>query len=142
MTGKTEILTQWYDQVWQQGNPDAIAHLFRQDATARGLMPNLALKTQDFQEFVTAMLEVIRPPKVQILHCVEQGDLLAALVRFETQTVDRSRNITTAGSVFVRFDERTMVEAYNTMDFLGMLEQIGTVPQNTLALALTGARLS
>ncbi len=41
----------------------------------------------------------------------------------------------------MRFSENKMVETYNSFDFMSFFEQIGLLPEHSLALCLTGQRI-
>jgi len=40
--------------------------------------------------------------------------------------------------VFCRFKDGQIVEAYNSFDFVGFFEQLGLLPESTIAICMSG----
>lgn len=142
MTSKADLLIEWYRVVWEQGNLDGISQFFSDAGAATGLVPDLAITSEEFRELVPVMHSVLGPLHVELVHAIEQGEWLAAILMITTSRADTGAPVKVVTHVMVRFDGNLMVEAYNILDFLSFFEQMGQVPPNAVALMLSGAELS
>lgn len=141
MGRKSEILARWHRQVWEQGDVEAIDTMFRADTRANGILPGLQMGPEEFKALVTMVLELIEPPKVTFRKTMEQDDWLAAFLSIKARAVAKARPIHVTGMIFARFEGDYMVETYNNFDFIGFFEQLGLLPENTIALGLSGQRI-
>ena len=138
---KSDVLREWYDEVWQNGNLDAIDRLFAPDTLAEGLIPEMQVGPEDFRDFVTAFQQLVGPIRVDLPKVVENGEWLAAVIRIETTRADTGAPIHLTGQVMARVQDGKMVEAYNQVDFISLFEQLGQFPADTLPVCMTGQRL-
>lgn len=141
MTG-VEILQAWYERVWEQADLNAVAEYFDINAMANGLMSDLAAELEDFQTIVPAVLRLVRNVKINITHSMEDGDKAWALVEIHAQNAENMAQVVCSGQVMIKTKDNKIIEAYNHFDFLGFFEQLGFLPPNTIALCLSGEKLS
>lgn len=142
MSTKLEILQAFYDRVWVNGAIEEAGRYFDISAEASGLMPDLAVGAEEFHEFVAALLEILDCKRITFEKSVEQGDWLAVMASFDATVRTTGQEITGSGMLMARIENGKIVEAFNCIDFLGLFEKIGLVPENALALCMTGQRLS
>ncbi len=138
---KADILRDWYTRVWENGDLAAIEDMFHPDTAADGLVPGLALGVDEFKFLVATIQELIEPPRIVIEKTVEQGDWLAGFASMHTRSIDLRHDLKVGGMVMARFDGPVIVEAYNSFDFITFFEQLGLLPDNTVALCLSGERI-
>ncbi|MFC3616358.1 ester cyclase [Lutimaribacter marinistellae] len=138
---KAELLKEWYQEVWERRNFDAIERLFNPDTMAEGLVPDMQVGPGDFRDLVMALGHLFGEIEVEIPKIVEGGDWVSALLRFHSTRADNGAPILATGQVMARFDGDRMVEAYNHFDFVSLFEQTGQFPQDTLPVCMTGQRL-
>jgi hypothetical protein len=43
--------------------------------------------------------------------------------------------------VFARFDREKMIETYNCVDFVSLFERLDLLPENTVAMCLSGMKI-
>ena len=141
MTG-VEILCAWYERVWEQADLSAVEEYFDIHAMANGLMSDLAAELEDFQTIVPAVLRLVRNVKVNIAHSMEDGEKAWALVEIHAQNAKNMSPVVCSGQVMIKTKDDKIIEAYNHFDFLGFFEQLGFLPQDTIALCLSGETLS
>jgi hypothetical protein len=141
MTKKKELLQAWYDCVWVKGDLDAIDRFFQSSTIATGIIPEMQIGPDDFRDLVTAMLHMVGDVKVGLPVAVEDGDWLSALITVNAVRLDNRAPVNVTGQVMVRFEGDKMVETYNQFDFMGLFEQLGQLPDNTLAICMTGQKL-
>ncbi|MBZ4021459.1 hypothetical protein CKO11_03140 [Rhodobacter sp. TJ_12] len=137
-----DILKNWYDRVWIGGDIAAIPEFFPEDSAANGLLPDLSLTPRDFAEFIPAMQAVVQDMHYEILRHIETEDWLWALVRFHGYARRNAAPVDMTSQVAVRIANGQFVEAHNTTDMLQFFEQIRALPQNAMALLLSGEQLN
>lgn len=138
---KSELLKKWYDQVWVQGNVDAIDQFFASDTLAEGLIPEMQVGADDFREFVTAFRYHLGDIRVDLPIVIENGDWASAIVHVHTSRADNGAPIEVTGQVMVRVKNSKIVEAYNQFDLISLFEQLGQMPEDTLPVCMTGQQL-
>ena len=137
----TDILREWYSRVWEQGDISAIDELFVPDTLAKGIVPDMELGVDELKFLVATIQEMITPPKVRIDKLVEQGDWVAGFMTLQAETLDARTPIEVGAMVFCRCRDGRIVEAYNSFDFVGFFEQLDLLPENTIALCMSGQRI-
>ena len=138
---KTEILHNWFDQVWCQGNLAVIENFLAPDIAASGVVPPMKLTREEFASFMTIVRSQLERISVEVTHTIEQGDWLAARVAIQGIATRTGERIATTGQLMVRFENGKMAEAYNEFDYISILEQLGQLPEDTIAVCLTGQSL-
>jgi hypothetical protein len=141
MTG-VEILQAWYERIWEQNDLDAIDEYFDVDAMANGLMTDLAADLEDLKAIVPAVKRLIRNIKVNITHSMEDGDKAWAHLEIKAQSAEDLSDVVYTGQVMIRTKDNKIIEAYNHLDIMSFFEQLGFFPKNTIALCLSGEKLS
>ncbi len=142
MSKNLELLQTFYNRVWVDGALEEAGQFFDPAAEASGLMPDLAVGALEFHEFVAALLEMLDVKSVDFQKAVEQDDWLSVMATFEANVLANGQPITGSGMLMVRFENGKIAEAFNCIDFLGFFEKLGLVPENALALCMTGQRLT
>lgn len=138
---KSELLREWYDQVWVQGNLDAIDQFFDPGAMAEGIIPEMQVGPEDFREMVIAFRHHVGEIKIDIPNMIENDEWVASILHVHTSRADNGAPIEVTGQVMVRFKDNKLVEAYNQFDFISLFEQLGQLPEDTLPICMTGQRL-
>ncbi|WP_146343937.1 ester cyclase [Phaeobacter marinintestinus] len=141
MTTKTDLLQRWYDEVWVHGNLDAIDKFFVPDLVATGIVPEMQMGRDDFQDLVVAFRAHVGEIDVRLPKTVEHDDWLAAFLHVHTTRADNGAPIEVTGQVMARFEGDQIVEAYNQFDFVSLFEQLGQLPEDTIPICMTGQQL-
>lgn len=136
------ILSDWFQRVWIDGDLDAVDGFFADNTSADGMLTGIACSAADFQALVPAIMQWIRDPVVTLDRLVESGAWVCALVHISAVAAETMRPVTITGQIMLRLDEHgKIVEAYNHFDHLAFFEQLGFLPQDTMALCLGGVEL-
>ncbi|MGX9350368.1 ester cyclase [Shimia sp. W99] len=138
---KRDILQEWYQRVWIDADLDAIDELFSPDTQAQGLLPDLQVGPDDFRELVPMFLDMVEDPKVSLDKVMEDGDWASALYSMRVTNPANGQPVIGSGQLFARFEGDKMVETYNSFDFMSFFEQMGLLPEQSMALCLTGQRI-
>lgn len=139
---KTEILQAWYDLAWTRGDLSAMERFYAADITASGVVPSLPLALNDFESFVTALRSQVDQISISITQSVEQDDWLAARIAFSGSCAATARPVHTTGQVMIRFKDGKMAESHGQFDYITLFEQLGQLPQDTVAACLAGQGLT
>ena len=139
--GKREVLEEWYRRVWIEADLDAIDELFTPDTQAQGLMPDFQVGPDDFRELVPMFLAMVEDPMASLDKVMEDGDWAAALYSMRVTNPVNGQPVIGSGQLFARFDGDKMVETYNSFDFMSFFEQMGLLPEQSMAICLTGQRI-
>ncbi|WP_197919408.1 ester cyclase [Thiosulfatihalobacter marinus] len=138
---KRDILEEWYRRVWIEADLDAIDQLFSPDTQAQGLLPDLQVGPDDFRELVPMFLDMVEDPTVSLDKVMEDGDWASALYSMRVTNPANGQPVIGSGQLFARFDGDKMVETYNSFDFMSFFEQMRLLPEQSMALCLTGQRI-
>lgn len=137
----SEILRNWYSEVWEKGNTDAIDQFFAAETLAEGLIPEMQVGADDFRDLVTAFRHVLGEITVELPKIIENGNWVSAILNVKTFRADNGAPLEVTGQVMARFKDNRMVEAYNHFDFISFFEELGQFPSDTLPVCMTGQRL-
>lgn len=138
---KLDLLKDWYQKVWIDGDLTAIDSYFAPRAGADGLMPDGQVSMEDFRALVPALLALIRDLAIDIDRSVESGDWLWAQITVRALTARGVDPIRASGQVMVHIEDGLITEAYNAFDFITFFEQAGLLPRDAFMLLLSGEKL-
>lgn len=138
---KKELLQSWYNEVWVNGNVDAIPDYFQQDMLATGVVPEMQVGADDFAELVMAFRAHVDKIEVEMPIVVDQDDWISAFLKVRMIRADTDAPVEVTGQVMARYKNGKIVEAYNQFDFVSLFEQLGQLPEDTIPICMTGQRL-
>lgn len=143
---KTEILKQWYVDVWENGNLDVIEDYFLEVAhnshgSNNHLVPNFGVDTKELREWLSILHSFVTDIKVEVLQTIEQGDWISAMLRINCRQRETSNQIEVIQQITLRFEGDKKAESYPSFDFIRFFEQLGQLPEDTHALLLSGTVL-
>ncbi|RYG66534.1 ester cyclase [bacterium] len=136
-TENTQVVRRWFEEVWNQGNLDAIDELFAADGIARGLgeAGRDVIGPDAFKPFVQRLRSAFPDLHITVDETIEQGDRVAA--RFSavmTHTGDAlgfpatGRQVQVQGITFSQITNGQIVDGWNNWDIYGMMLQLGANP--------------
>lgn len=136
-----DLMREWYSEVWEKGNTDAIDRYFAPDILTDGLIPEMQVGADEFRDLVMAFRNMFGVMEVTMPKIIEEGDWLSAIIHLRTTRADNGAPVNATGTMFIRFKDGYVVEAYNQFDFISLFEQLGQFPEDTLPICMTGQRL-
>jgi len=136
------VANRWFDEVWNNGREDTIDELFSHDGIAYGLGEGEAdvRGPAAFKFFWRNMRSAFPDVHIRVEDSVAQGD--KAVVRVVLEGTHRGsglgvaatgRRVSIAGLIMIRVAGGQIVEGWNSWDQLGLLRQIGAVPNAAAA---------
>lgn len=138
---RKELLADWYHRVWVEQDLDAIDSLISSDTEAKGLLPAFRVGPEEFRSLVPIMLELVEDFSITVDKAIEEGDWLAALVSISAINPANGERVHGICQFFARFEGDKIVEAYNNVDFISLLTQLGLLPPDTMEICLTGQKI-
>ncbi len=131
-----QVVRRWFDDVWNRRDASAIQRMFARDRVAH----RLAADGQDlvgperFLSFHQALLAAFADLQITIDDLLEEDDRVAArwhctgtLTGSGLGMAPTGKRMTMAGMSIARVENGQIVEAWNTMDWFGMHQQLGTL---------------
>ena len=125
-----------------KGHTASIPDFMQPDALANGIIPGMQVTPKEFSVLVDTICKLITDMTITIPITMDQGDWLAAVVDIKAREVHTGSPVHSTGHVMARFQGDKLVEVYNSFDFLDFFEQLGQLPENTLALLLSGTNFN
>jgi steroid delta-isomerase-like uncharacterized protein len=137
-----EALTRrWFEEVWNKGRAEAIDEMFAPDGVAPGLGNDARdlIGPAEFKEFFTKFTAAFSDYDITVAETIRDGDRVAVrLSCAATHSGDQlgvpatGRRVRFTAMTFTRWRDGKIVEGWNNVDMMAILEQIG-------AIAATGA---
>jgi steroid delta-isomerase-like uncharacterized protein len=138
-----QLLTRWFDEVWNQGKLETVQELLSPDAVAIGQAGSgVTLRgPQDFVPFVQRIREAFPDIKVDVEDAFGAEDKVA--LRWSGQMTHSGdalgmpatgKSVRITGITMVRIVDGKIVEGWDNWDQLGMLQQIGAYTQPEAAV--------
>ncbi|MGD9508802.1 MAG: ester cyclase [Geminicoccaceae bacterium] len=132
-----QTLRDWARRVWVERDESAIASMLSPDTTAHGLGMQTLVGPAEFKPFHTAVCALLRDTELVVDHHIEAEGWLAALCTFKGTSHD-GREVAITGTIYGRFADGKILEAYNHFDFVGLFTQLGLLPPEVLVRCLAG----
>ena len=132
------LLHRWFEDVWNQGNEDAIDEMFPPDGLAHGLGSEAVRGAEGYKPFFRAFKNAFPDIKISVEDWVLDGDKLAVHCRaVATHTGEglgfapTNRAVDFSFMVFIRIKDDKIAEAWNILDSVKMYEQLGVLKINS-----------
>ena len=132
-----QLLTRWFNEVWNQGKLETVQELLSPDAVAIGqAVSGVALRgPQDFIPCVQRIRNAFPDIKVDVEDAFGADDKVALRSGNMTQSGDAlgmpapGKSVRVTGITVVRIVNGKIVEGWENWDQLGRLQQIGAYTQ-------------
>jgi predicted ester cyclase len=120
------LLYKWFDQVWNQGNQQAIKEMFDADGIAHGVSDENGPKgPEGFATFYNDFRSQFSNVDITVEDVVSEQDLESARCTVKATHIDSGKDVAFSGLCMVRKRDGKIVEAWNHFDFLNLYEQLG-----------------
>ncbi len=139
----TELMTTWFEEVWNQKKESTITKLLAPQVIAHGLTDengNELVGVEHFVPFYKKFVASFPDISVKVLHIAAEGNKVAALTEFklphtgEPFQVSESRSIEASGKshvmtgvAFSIVENGQIQETWNCYDFMGFFSQMGAI---------------
>ncbi|WP_412070377.1 ester cyclase [Rubrivirga sp. IMCC43871] len=138
MTKEKQVLTEWFEEVWHQGNEDALFRLFAEDGVAHGLEDDEGrpiVGPEGYLAFLRAYRSAFPDIRFEIVDTVQEEDRVSVrcVVR-GTHTGEglgiapTHRRVEITGMTFGVVRDGQIQEAWNLFDFRSLMGQLAEGP--------------
>ena len=141
-SGNLELMRRWFDEVWNQGRPEAIEELLADPCRVHDLDEGEICCPADFKVFHEKINVALSNISVTIDHAIEAGDKVAGIATVQATHKATGQPVSFKTSFFSVIADGKAVEAWNVTDFLPMLIQTGLLPIDTIPKGLQGENIA
>ena len=141
MSSTTDVIHRWYHDIWINGHWDRLDTIYQPAPSEECLIPGGTADRNEARETATALTSLVTDHKLCILHTVEQGDWVSALVEMTGLKAGTDVPVQLRWLTLSRIANGRIVESYPQMDLLSFFEQLGQLPPHSFELMLGGAEL-
>ncbi len=136
-----ELAVDFMEEVWVQGNEDAIFREF--DGVATGIWPDeTGVDPHGFLQYHRALKPLVKDMTFEWLKWHENGDhLWANWIVWGKHWKDSDKIIRWPGAATARYREGRMVECNNHHDFHHLFSQLGLVAEQAFEVGLAGKEI-
>jgi predicted ester cyclase len=131
----SELLSQWYDEVWNKANENFIDEMLHKDVIIHGLDPTGTTKgIENFKTFYRNFRESFPVVHVDVKLLVSDKEFATVYCQVSAKHV-KGNNISFGGLCVAKYKDGKLVEGWNNFDFLKMYQQLGhrLVPEEEFA---------
>jgi steroid delta-isomerase-like uncharacterized protein len=131
------VVRRWFEEVWNQGCVASIDELFPVGSVAHGLgeLEQDVRGPDEFKSFVANIRGALPDTHISIDDIFSTGDRVAVRVTLQAThnghglgVGPTGRKVSIQGIIIVRLVDGRITEGWNSYDQLGLLRQIGALP--------------
>ena len=121
----SELIKQWYDEVWNKANESFIDEMMHKDIIVHGLDPVGTTKgIENFKSFYQNFRSSFPTVHVDVRPLTGDEEFVAAWCHVTAKHV-KGNNVSFTGLTVGRYKDGKLVEGWNSFDFLKMYQQLG-----------------
>jgi steroid delta-isomerase-like uncharacterized protein len=138
-----ELAHRWFEEVWNQGRLEAIDEMASADAVGEGqIRQGDRINLDQFREFARGLRAAFPDFHVTMEDTIAAGDRV--VLRWRAEMIHRGsfmgveptgRQVTVSGVTILRYARGKIVQGWDHWDQLGLLAQIGGVPDRFAPVA-------
>ncbi len=132
------LLTQWFIRVWNERDGAAIDELMEPDVQSHGLVETIVGTRPWREKFYDPMWQTFSEVHMIVEDEIVAGDKVFARLSCDLTPRVTGKPVRIRGCCVVRVKNGRIAEAWDTWDFLTLLEGMELLPANSFVLALTG----
>ena len=140
MTAKADILTRWFEEVWNQGLEATIFELCDPEVVLHGGGPEPMRGVEAVRNFWKSIRSKYPGVRVEVEQVIEGPHGVACRSSSKMPHPQTGEMITLRGSTFATIEDGRFTEVHDVWDFSTLLEAMGSVPQDSLVALLHDSR--
>jgi steroid delta-isomerase-like uncharacterized protein len=133
MRSNDNLGVQWFEQVWNKGDANAMERLGRRDAFRAHGADGVTRTLDDFKQFHALMTQAVPDIQLKVTHSIEAQSMTATYwIATGTHTGNTdvlgpatNRKIKVEGLSMIRVENGKIVEGWDDFDFAGLMTQLG-----------------
>ena len=136
------FLETWYRRVWFEEDLSAIDDMMAPKAPVNGIDKTQRIGPEDFKTFTATLLKLICDTNIVMEEFIEDGERVSVLMNISANCRKTGTPLNFSGIAMGQIKDGKILYAHNYIDFITMFEQLGQLPDATLAQCLSGHRLT
>ena len=121
------LLQQWFEQVWNHANEDAIPELMDKNAVLHGLdSAGTTTGIDSFLEFYNNFRQTFPTVSIEVTSLVHDNETATAYCTVTAKT-NSLREVSFSGICVGKYKDGKLIESWNHFDFLKMYQQLGHI---------------
>jgi steroid delta-isomerase-like uncharacterized protein len=138
-----ELAHRWFEEVWNNRRLEVIDEMASRDALGEGQLHHGApINIEQFREFARELQQAFPQLHLKIEDTIAADDRV--VIRWHTEMVHEGafmgvaatgRKVSLTGITILRFAEGKIVQGWDNWDQLGLLAQIGAIPERFAPVA-------
>ncbi|WP_419901407.1 ester cyclase [Kiloniella sp.] len=141
MSNAEETLKTWLRRVWKEEDATAIDEMLVPDIKADGLGEQSIVGPEALKQFHCAMCSLLSDFNFTIDKCLEEDGWISALCTLNAKSRKTGEAVSITGNMWVKTRDGKLIEGYNHFDFIGLLAQLGLLPNDTFEQGLKGCKV-
>jgi steroid delta-isomerase-like uncharacterized protein len=142
MARNSDLICQWFEEVWNQGREATIDDLCSLEAVGHGQTPDGSdiVGPDHFREFWKAFRAAFTSIHVEIHQTIEEGEMVIARWTITMKhtgpflgIAPTANRLTVTGMSMMRFVDGKIVEAWDNYDQLALMTQLGAFSLENLS---------
>jgi predicted ester cyclase len=123
----TELLLQWYEEVWNKGNDAYIDQAMHRSAVIHGLDPSGTFNgMEQFKAFHKNFRDNFPTIHIKVTPLVSNEEIATGYCHVTGRSPER-KEVSFTGLTVLKFKNEVMTESWNNFDFLKMYQQLGHI---------------
>ena len=123
---QSTLLYNWFEEVWNKSNENAIDQLMTDKAEFYGIeTDNTAKGASGFKLFFRDFSNQLKNIRIDVEDVISQDDMESARTVISAIHRETNKTINFPGICMVRVENGKIAEAWNSYDFLSMYLQLG-----------------
>jgi predicted ester cyclase len=124
MQKETTLTWRWFDQVWKNGNEQAIDEMMAVDATVHGIEGITEKGPSGFKLFHRDFLKNFNV-HVDVLDVISENGIETSRCEVNATHKQSGRDVKFSGHTTIKIEYGKIAEGWNNFDFLSMYQQLG-----------------
>jgi len=123
---KNTMIGNWFQKVWNEDNPEAIADFLSEDVIGHGVKPDGSTHgIEAFKKFFHDFRSEFKNINVTVSGVIVEDNMESAICDVKALHTPTNTMVDFSGICSIRKENGKAVEAWNQFDYLKMYQQIG-----------------
>lgn len=138
---KFELIKEFFEEIWTKGNLELVEQRIPDTFKVEGLRGEEEFPRSEFPDLVETIRGLTGPLTYEFTHFQESDDWITFRFIGRGDGPDGATPISVPGIMMSRIENDRIVENHTQFDYLVLFEQLGRLPQDTLAMLMSGQTL-
>lgn len=131
----TQIMTDWFEQVWNNGNTAHIDEFLAPKCCVAGLSGEIN-SPLEFHALHTRLNSVLKDFNCRIVRSIESGNEVAGIVMVQATDIGTGKTLEIPTSFIATVEDGKITDCLNTVDFMNLFSATGLLDEEKAVRAL------